>query len=72
MSKLAGENNVSAIWDDGLARSGLIPDEVHGEDRLRSHLSGEARNLVSTTDALHIDIKTVPVANECLQVEALS
>jgi hypothetical protein len=70
VSKLADENNVSAIWDDGLARSGLIPDEVRGEDRSRSHVSGEARNLVSITDALHIDIKTLPVANECLQIEA--
>jgi hypothetical protein len=57
VTKMADENNVSGIWDDGSARSGLNPDEVREENRLRSTLAGEARNLVSTTDALHINIK---------------
>lgn len=66
---MADENSVSGIWDDGLARSGLNPDEVREEDRLRSHLSGEARNLVSITDALHIDIKAaILVVVDCVRV----
>ena len=71
VTKLADENDVSGVWDDGLARSGLDPYEVREEDRMRPEHS-EARSQVCTSDALQINIKAVPVMIDCLQIEDIS
>ena len=72
VTKMADENNVSGVWDDGLARSGLNPDQVRENDRLKSEASGDARSLVFDTDALRIDIKAMPVMFDSLHIEEVA
>ena len=62
VTRTADENGVSDIWDEGLKRCRLDPEEVRREDFRRSYMARADSDLVSATDALHINIKTAGAA----------